>query len=225
MNRKPASPAWLKQILRWLEESEDELPEPAFLNGDFPEWVQKLSRDLISTLCPVAKLKVGKAWTAAEVGALMGHKLAYLHAVDEGPPPPIAARLFKTLDRKTVALVKKQAGRFAKKTNAAIKRSLALASEQTYTEAANFFTAFGKALNLKPVGWDASNLHRSNTRVYWLLLLGWPSVNRLRSVRELQQALCRYLDPYVVGDVKRIEKMCQRLGLHFGARGRPRKSE
>ncbi len=208
--------------MQWLEESEDVIPEPEFIKGDFPKWVQNLSRELISTLFPAAKLKPGAAWTATEVGALLGHKLAYLHSVQE-VPPNIDTSVFEELDRAATATTRKQASRFLKKTDRAIQRSLALASAQTYPEVTSFFTAFAKALRLKPVDSGASNLQRSNTRVYWVLLRGWPSVSKLRSVRELQQALCRYLDPYVVGDLKRVGKMCERLELHIAKRGRPKK--
>lgn len=79
----PASPRWLKQIVRSFERSEDKLPEPDFLKGDFPKWVQNVARELVTTLFPEARLKPGTAWTAAEFGALVGHKLAYLHALGE----------------------------------------------------------------------------------------------------------------------------------------------
>ena len=35
--------------------------------------------------------------------------------------------------------------------------------------------------------------------------------------------LCKIFGTHVVGDLKRIEKMCQRLDLHLGRRGRPPK--
>ena len=58
------SPKWLIQIVKWIDACESKLPEPAFMKGEFPEWVERLARELISTLYPTAKLKVGRAWTA-----------------------------------------------------------------------------------------------------------------------------------------------------------------
>jgi hypothetical protein len=216
------SPKWLLQIVKWIDSCEKKLPEPAFMKGEFPEWVERLARELISTLYPTAKLKVGKAWTAAEVGAMLGHRLAYLHGIEEHLPESAVGKPFKGLDKKVVKRIRKEMKAFLEAFEVSMGRSLVLASVQSHGESAQFFTAFAKGLSKLPSDAQASNFHRTTTRVYWLMLWGWRSVEKLKSVRELQQGLCKYLEPYVVGDVKRIEKMCQRLGLRFGKPGRPR---
>lgn len=216
------SPKWLVQIVKWMEACESKLPEPGFMKGDFPEWVERVARELISTLYPAANLKVGKAWTAGEVGAMLGHRLAYLHGVAEHPWQMPVGKPFKQLDKKSVKQMQKEILRFLNKFEVSLGRSLVLASAQPHHESTLFFTAFARGLSKKPSDAQASNFHRTTTRVYWLLLVGWPSVQKLDSVRALQQGLCRYLDPHVVGDIKRIEKMCQRLNLRFGPPGRPR---
>jgi len=217
------SAKWLLRIVRWMEAAENKIPEPAFLKGEFPDWVNRLGQQLIATLFPAARLKPGRVWTASEIGAMLGHNVAYWHAVAD--MPKITKGKFRKLDRKMAKRLKRQVGAFAKAHERAITKSLALAVSQPYTDAAQFFTAFAQGLNRKPADLEASNFHRTTTRVYWTLLQGWPSVARLKSVQELQQALCRYLEPHVVGDVKRIEKICQRLGLHFAPRGRPKLNE
>lgn len=189
-----SSPKWLKQIVRSFEKSEDKLPEPEFLKGDFPDWVQNVARELLSTLFPEARLKPGAAWTPAEVGALVGHKAAYLHAIVEFTKVQKRGA-FKKLDRRALAQMQKRVQAFVEAINAATINAVSLASQRPYNEAVGFFTAFAKGLARMPSDMDASNFHRTNTRVYFLLLRGWPSVERLRSVRELQQALCRYLEP------------------------------
>ena len=209
------SPRWLKRIVRWMEQAENKLPEPKFLRGELPVWVQNVVRSLLTSLFPAAKLKRGTAWTAEEVGALIGHKVAYCHSWMEMPETDSV--VFKKLDRKVVARVRKLAREFIVATEDATQKALCLALEQSYADSVSFFVAFSKALAMKP-----SDFPRTNTKVYWLLLRGWKSVQHLRTVHELQQALCRYLEPHVVGNVKRIEKMCQRLELHFARPGRPR---
>jgi hypothetical protein len=215
-------PAWLRQIVKSLEESEKNLPEPAFLKGEFPEWVKRLVRELISTFYPAVKIKIGGSWTAGEVGAIVGQRLAYLHGIAEFPKISVNGA-FRKIDRKTASRLKKQRERFAESNILAIQQAILLASVQPYSETVRFFTAFSKGLSKKPTDPAGSNFHRTTTKVYWILLQGWPSVARIRSVRELQQGLCRYLEPYVVGKLKRVEKMCQRLGLQFAPRGRPKK--
>ena len=51
-----SSPRWLRRIVSWMEKSEDEIPEPEFIKGDFPEWVQNVIRELVATFFPVGKL-------------------------------------------------------------------------------------------------------------------------------------------------------------------------
>jgi hypothetical protein len=216
--------SWLDQIVEWMDACESKISEPAFLKDEFPEWVKRLSRELVATLYPVAKLKVGSDWTARELGALLGHQLAYLHALAELPRIR-ADRVIRNLDRKAVAKARRQLKAFARCYEVALGRALALAGKQTYSDSREFFTAFAQALSRRPEDAAASNFHRTTTRVYWLLLLMWRSVGTMRSVRDLQQTLCRYLDTHVVGDVKRVEKICQRLGLQIAGRGRPRKGD
>ena len=107
MLAEPKSAKWLLKIMRWMDACDAKLPEPAFLKGDFPEWVQRLSRELISTLFPAAKLRVGGTWTAGEIGALLGHRVAYFHGFEHCIQPEFK-RTFKKLDRKVVKQTRKE---------------------------------------------------------------------------------------------------------------------
>ncbi len=66
---------------------------------------------------------------------------------------------------------------------------------------------------------DKSNLA---TEILFFVAMFWRLVVRLKNVRELHAWLTRMLGASKVGDRKRVEKICQRIGLHFGQRGRPR---
>lgn len=224
MKRKSRGKAltWLEQIIQWMDANQSRLPEPNFLKGEFPEWVQRVARELVSTVFPFAKLRVGQPWTAGQVGALLGHQLAYFHGLQHCQNIP-CNKPFTKIDKRIAKRVSRQFENFAKASALALKRSLALASEQSHPEATRFFGAFAKALNKMPSDSQASNFHRTTTKVYWILLLAWPSVAKVKSVHELQQGLCKYLDPHIVGDLKRIEKICHRMGLHFGPVGRRKK--
>jgi hypothetical protein len=222
--QRDQSKKWLVQIVRWFEEAESKMPEPAFLKGEFPEWVKRLARELMSTLFPVAKLRVGADWTPGEVGALIGHQLAYCHTISSLPRIPLS-RAFRKIDKKVVARTRRQIKAFAKSHSVAVQRSLAVACGQSYADSTQFFTAFAKALDKRPADASASNFQRTTTKVYWVLFQAWPSVEGMGSVHELQQSLCNHLEPHLVGNIKRVEKICQRLGLRLGPRGRPKKAE
>lgn len=66
---------------------------------------------------------------------------------------------------------------------------------------------------------DRSNLASD---VYLALVICWRGVARMESVTELHVWLCRILGPQKVGERDRVRKICQRIGLKFRERGRPR---
>jgi hypothetical protein len=52
----------------------------------------------------------------------------------------------------------------------------------------------------------------------------WPQIERLGSVTELRKfLLTQHLSEQQLGDKKRLEKLCHRIGLKFRKRGRPPK--
>lgn len=63
-----------------------------------------------------------------------------------------------------------------------------------------------------------------STDILFLLGMFWRVVVRFRSVTDLHLWLTRLLGPQKVGDKKRVEKICERVGLSFRKRGRPRKN-
>jgi hypothetical protein len=63
------------------------------------------------------------------------------------------------------------------------------------------------------------------TPIYQRLLVHRKEVEKLKSVRELQEfLLTRGLTPQSLGEPKRLEKLCQRIGLTFSEPGRPKRT-
>jgi len=58
--------------------------------------------------------------------------------------------------------------------------------------------------------------------IYMALVLNLEKIESLRSTPELHKWLKAELGENAVGDLKRIEKICERIGIKF-PRGRPRK--
>jgi hypothetical protein len=69
---------WLRRIVARMERAENKLPEPHWLNGQWPKWVKNVGRELAKTFYPTAKLKVSVNWEPGEVGAILGQRIAYL---------------------------------------------------------------------------------------------------------------------------------------------------
>lgn len=81
----------------------------------------------------------------------------------------------------------------------------------------------GYAEGLQGVGRQSPG-DRSDDSTEVLLILGmwWRHVVRFNTITELHAWLVRLLGPRA-GEKKRVEKICQRIGLRLGKRGRPKK--
>jgi hypothetical protein len=55
------------------------------------------------------------------------------------------------------------------------------------------------------------------------MLLCWQLIERMDSVRQLHEVLVKVIGARKIGEQKRIEKICQRIGLSFRKPGRPKK--
>jgi len=74
---KPTTTAdWLVRILDRLAAIQNAYPEPAWLCGELPAWVQNVARELGTALYPGAKLRLDKVWHPGEIGALPGQQAA-----------------------------------------------------------------------------------------------------------------------------------------------------
>lgn len=93
-------------------------------------------------------------------------------------------------------------------------------SKLKVSEAADFEQ--GKADALKMIA--GGNRRNDATDIYQFMLLYWRVVQRLESVDQLHQLLIRVFGRNRAGcDPKRVAQICQRVGLKYRARGRPRK--
>jgi hypothetical protein len=81
----------------------------------------------------------------------------------------------------------------------------------------------GYAVGLEGIGICAST-DRSDlaSEIYFALVSWWRFVVRFKSLTELHEWLTKILGEQKVGDRKRVEKICERIGLKFRKRGRPR---
>jgi hypothetical protein len=235
--KKPeVTPAWLRQIVSAFEAVEGLRPEPPWLQGDFPTWVNNVGRELTKSLLSTATLRVGRVWEPGEVGALVGHQLAYWHFITEW-----LAGLEKSAARKTPEQAKADDALWEHLKRAygegfeeriaefwrslledgapafmhAVSMALTIASEQAYDPMKRFFAAFSKAVGRKPV--RGNGIGRATTLLYLVMLTGWGQVEKLGSIPALHEFLRKniFLSPQMVGDPKRLEKICQRVGLSY----------
>jgi len=212
---------WLRRIVARVDRAYDKLPEPYWLSGDWPTWVRNVGRELTKTVYPTAKLKFSPHWEPGEVGAMLGQQIAYFASLPDLVQPPQKKVDWKKLrlvygtdiKKRVRAYERKFRKHFAPEFERAIKFGLKLAIEQEYRPSSRFFAAFGRGIQRRVT--SAGDIERTNTRIYILLLVAWRSVEKLGSVPALHKVLCRVFGTHLTGELKRIEKMCERLGLSY----------
>ena len=107
-----------------------------------------------------------------------------------------------------------------------IEQVLAAARQRPYPEASAFFEAFGQANVYQPEDFDSRQKIGVGERIAWVMFLYRETIATFKTVSELHKFLEIAAKPSGVKiGLKRVEALCRRIGLRFGAkRGRPRGS-
>ena len=129
---------------------------------------------------------------------------------------PETSDVFKKLDKKVVRQIRKQLQSYANAFEAALKRSLALAVDQSHADATRFFAAFANGLSRMPSDLQASNFQRTTTRIYWIMLLGWRSVP---AAEKRARTAARPVSPFrhPCRRRRKVSKNLSAIGLEFWA--------
>lgn len=105
-------------------------------------------------------------------------------------------------------------------------RALKSCVYQSYEDMSGFLIGYSNAFRKKPsVGASLGDFGSTNFGIYHFMIWHWRVVEQLGSVRALHEMLRRSMGEHRVGELKRVEKICQRIGLHFRKPGRPKKSQ
>ena len=103
-------------------------------------------------------------------------------------------------------------------------RALCSSVDQTYERYDGLFVGiFGRLFAASSWLFQVGNLGNQPFEIYVFMLIFWKAIDRLNSVRDLHELLVKVFGAGRIGDQKRIEKICQRIGLSFRKAGRPRK--
>lgn len=209
-------------------------PEPLFLQDDLPEWTVQMAVEFMKAAVPGVKLSNLEDPTANELGRFVGVKKASMRELEgieltdkqwEDLERLLIKKWGEKAEEKFVEHLRFVAETFCPAYERAITTAITLASKQASKEQAEFFKGYSEVVAESP---DA----RADTtiRIYWIMVLNWRLFEFLRqsgkySVRQLHELLCQIFGSHLVGDLKKTEKMCERKGLSFRRRGRPRLPE
>jgi len=215
---------WVQAIIERFEAVEGVFPDPSWLQGEWPYWVQRVGQEIAKATYPTAHFKVGKKWEIGEVAAIIGQEVAYFESWSQWVESQKITdeqwvqlkKLFgDDFEERTREYTRKLSAEYFPAFSDALKFSVSLTCEQDYVPMKQFFRAFSKALERRPA--SVGDVGSTATRLYWILLIGWRRVEEFGSIPELHRRLCRcvFLGPHVVGPLKRLEKICERVGLSY----------
>jgi hypothetical protein len=229
MSDVPDEKKWLTGFADEMDRIEKLVP-CNFLPSDaeYPAWVPNVEREMSLVLLPAAKL--GKNWGEASskrMGAVLGHQCAivvwmreWLYQEDTGTPEE---PLTEEQIREGEEIVNKF-NEWYEAMRGMAKQALASSVDQTYEDMRDFLLGFSDGFSRKPKNFGAGDMGNTTFKVYLFMLLFWRQIQQMKSVPELHRSLVVMLGAQQVGELKRIEKICQRIGLSFRKPGRPSKS-
>lgn len=196
--------------------------------GNRPKWVDNLAMNVTRQILPGSRGM--PCTTAADAGLNLGLWWGYarnLWMSEFSIDPKLEERLKKSPDYQRLEEWGEKFGEVLgsnvlPKIRRLAKRALCMATDQETAEAVAFLRGFAKGFDSTPKDASASNIGNSAFDLQLIMLLNWPAVEQLGSVRELHERLQKAF-PRRIGDLTRIEKICQRIGKSFGKPGRPKK--
>jgi hypothetical protein len=221
---------WLRRLADEYIKLETSCPAPNFLPDEgCPKWVENLEREVGATMFPVARLKEKFELTPRRLGAIIGHQCVMGVWLMDWLAEQLKKPAVVDNDKVTPEQLEQGEEFLIKLVNdwypalrRLAKRALVSCVDQQYDDMKDFLLAYASAFACKPVGNRVSNWGSSAFETYNFLLLYWRVVERLDSVHHLHQLLVKIFGSRA-GDLKRTEKICQRIGLSYRKPGRPKK--
>lgn len=223
---------------KWLKRLADELIKLAPLmpikllpeEEDSPEWVRRVEREVGAVMFPEVRIKEAAELTPQRMGALLGHECANAVWMMEWiEAQEVVERKLapKELTEEELQKAEEVGSSIIEKWYPGMRRlaKIALCSsvDQSYEDMTGFLLAFAKGFAAKPRTLGIGNMGNPTFEIYVFMLMFWRLVGALKSVRQLHDILAQVFGAHRIGELKRIEKICQRIGLHYRKPGRPKK--
>ena len=206
------------------------MPMENFLpDTECPPWVQNMEREVRQAMFPVAKLKNEQVLTPQRLGGIIGHQCAvgvwmmeWLAAQSGKPSVETGEDISDEKVASVTALMNKLNSEWYMALRRLAKRALASCVDQSYPDMRDFLTAYSAAFARKPTSFNCSSFGNTAFEIYVFMLWRWRVIAALNSIREVHDLLVMHLGAQRAGELKRTEKICQRIGLHFRKPGRPK---
>jgi len=219
---------WLERLANEAIKTDELWPLKFLPEGDYPKWVERVEYELGQVMLPVAKVKEGVEHTPRQLGALLGHECAYavflVELLNDQATTAQAKETATANDKEkseTTMAANDSFGKWYSALRRLAKRALCSSVDQIYEDMSDFLLAYSNAFARKPKTLKAGSIGSTNFEIYIYLIRFWRNIEQLKSVFDLHQLLRKVLGEHRTGNLKRVEKICQRIGLHFRKPGRP----
>ncbi len=227
--------AWIRHVLDQYEEVEKLRPKLIqSMCDDWPDWVYALWAILLPVSHPGLKVENAKKWTARDLGRFLGRQSAWEGFVAGEVPlsPKVEAEKQEWInsvtdknapDPKALAAAEKLA-QWLPQFRKFVGETLAAAAQRPYAERTVFLEAFGKANVIGPDDLSTERRIGVGERIAYVMAAFWRHIAGFESVAELHRFLSAAAKPMgLTITLKRVERLCSRIGLKFRDRGRPKK--
>jgi len=214
---------WIKWSIETLREITSSESNEAELEEREPQWLEKIEKEYVQATMPTVSFRALKRplfSDAAILGKLVGHVFANCHEDNTG-----WAALFERIKPEHRIILEAVVAYQRQKQMKRVRRIMADANQQSFKDACSFIKGFSMAIqkgSMTETGQPAGET--STTKIYGMLIMHQDFIPRLQSVNELYEWLQYMLGKSLIDDIKgfkRIEKICERIGLSFRPPGRP----
>jgi hypothetical protein len=231
---------WIKRIVGEFLRLQGYFPWKDFLpEENCPKWVWHVEQEYAQVTFSLANPKRVEKLTVCGLGSFLGYQCAYAvwmteniealgKKIEEAVEKPENAEKFEKLASNKAAVdegikfLRKYIGWYGAMRRMA-GRALKSCVYQSYDDMTGFLVSFGRAFSRKPkIGAGTGDFGSTNFGIYHFMISNWKTVDGLGSVRELHELLRERLGEHKTGGLKRVEKICQRVHLHYRKPGRPK---
>jgi hypothetical protein len=222
---------WLDRLTTDVLNVHKLMPVKLLPEDDYPQWLERVQDEIAPLMCPVAKVREGYALTPRRVGALLGHQCAFAVWMMEwiekecDSAEAEAALTIPEGEMQQVPSLDKSLCEWYSALRKLAKRALCSSVDQTYEDMTDFLLGYTGAFARKPRKFGVGDIGGTNFEIYIALIMFRKQIENLKSVPELHDLLGKIMGVHRTGDLKRVEKICQRIGLHFRKPGRPKASK
>jgi len=239
--------AWCRAIFETLNPPEQLIGSESEISiENEPPWVKNVIYELMQQAAPAFSIENTEEITPKFLGRYLGQQCANLYAMGNLLREPTAEtvavadsnlKVFEQNRNLPGVESALKALEFAGQVlpllpdyfllfESALHKSFKAALEQpNHGHAVQFFQGFAKGISKPGIARNGLARGTTATLIYQKLFVHRREVEKLQNYPELKEFLIRNgVAKNVMGSLKRLQKLCERSGLHLAKRGRPSKS-